>query len=738
MVMRVTMRAVSIGAFRAGAVCFGTLCSSAALAQRIRIPTDSLVRGALHRAEAGDTATALELLEQATDQSPRDPEALYWRGVVLSRTTGLTLGDTPRRMLAWRLLNRAAGIDAKNPRYLMELGRIRLHTPLTRVEAERLFKRALDVADATGDPGQVAEAAYELGQIKERRYNSGRDRWLYTANLVFDPLTARRRVHYTREFLDQLARPLPNAGFVDRTEAEEYYRRALVALPTHGPSAIGLLGVLYEQKRYDEMRTVAAPLTRSTNANPRMLLADGLAAYRQGQLREADRLFARALAALPPDMRAEALDLGRIVRSADAARLAGLSETARAQTDSAFWEAADPMLSTPVNEARLEFLARMAYADLRFTDADTKQVGWRTDRAVIVARYGEPPVVATFAPTTDADAREAIGRVITVWFYPRAEVEFVFAGPPAMNIAQFAGNYRDFAEERRDMAPFMLDNVPLALAVDSLPTQIARFRGTTARETQLVVAVDVPTRTLYREAEIDRGALELSLRVGPPSALALVAADTQRIRLPTATSLRQVWIDTVRTGDYRVRVEARDAAVASAVSRAHVELSVPAFGSGTLESSDILIADRADPPTRAIRSWTELDLRPRGTLTIAPRDTFTVYWENYGLRADANQRVKFDVRFVVTLLKLDRGDNVISNLFGSIADAVGLSAVGDAQLGMRFERDEALGGRDRVPGVVTLGMGTAPPGRYRLEIFVMDHTSGQRTQTQREFTIQRP
>ncbi len=142
------------------AICASALCAGALLAQpRARIATDSLVRGARSHADAGDTVSALELLEQATDQSPRDPDALYWRGLVLARTTALTLGDTPRRMLAWRLLNRAAGIDTKNPRYLLELGRIRLRTPLTRVEAERLFKRALAVAVASGDPAQVADVA---------------------------------------------------------------------------------------------------------------------------------------------------------------------------------------------------------------------------------------------------------------------------------------------------------------------------------------------------------------------------------------------------------------------------------------------------------------------------------------------------------------------------------------------------------------------------------------------------
>ena len=101
-------------------------------------------------------------------------------------------------------------------------------------------------------------------------------------------------------------------------------------------------------------------------------------------------------------------------------------------------------------------------------------------------------------------------------------------------------------------------------------------------------------------------------------------------------------------------MEARDPAVASALSRAQTELSVSAFDASTLQSSDILIADRVNAPTRTVRSLSELNLHPRGALTLAPRDTFTVYWENYGLQSNASQRVTFEVRFVITLLRLDR------------------------------------------------------------------------------------
>ncbi len=709
----------------------------AAQPERSRVPTAALVEDARHKASVGDTSGALALLERATDQSPRDPDALYWRGVVLSRTTSLTIADTPRRLLAWHLLSRAADIDARNPRYLIELGRVRLNTPIMRVEAERLFRRALSVAESSGDPAQLAEVAYELGLIKARRYLSGKNRWLYTTTLLFDPIVAQRRLHYTREFLDQLSRPIKNAASVDRSEAEEYYRRALAAVPAHEPSALGLLALLYDQRRFDEMLVVAAPVRESPEATARIFFATGLSLYRLGRVDESEHAFSRAVARLPSEQRADVLDLAQVLRRSESARVAALSVAERARTDSAFWEAADPMLSTPVNEARHEYLARVAFGDLFYTDAETRQVGWRTDRGRVVARYGEPPVIATFPPSSDSDAGDAIGRVLTVWFYPRTEVEFVFFGPPAINSASFAGNYRDFLEERRDAAPFMLDNLPMALAVDSLSTQLARFRGPTSAETELVVATSIDASRLYRAVDIDRGQLEVSVRVGPAARLRLASADTLPVALPAVAQLPYTWVDTVRNGEYRVRLEARDPSVTGALARAQLGFESERVDETRLGSSDLLLAKRVAAPTGTLRSWHSLGLVPLADLRIAPRDTFAVYWENYGLRPDAAQRVAYEVRLVVTLLQLDRGRDPVRNLFGNIADVVGLSPEGDAQLGMRFERNQALDGRDRVPELVNLGLGTAPSGRYRLEVMVTDRVGGQSTRSQREFTISR-
>ncbi|MCC6245434.1 MAG: GWxTD domain-containing protein [Gemmatimonadaceae bacterium] len=711
---------------------------------RVRAPTDSLIRAALETASAGDTSAALELLERATDQSPRDPDALYWRGLMLSRATALSLMDTPRRVLASYLLNRANDIDPRNPRYLIEIGRIRLKTPLLRVEAERMFRRALSIAESNGDPAQLAEVAYELGQIKQRRYLSSRDRYIYTSpNVIFDPIAARSQLHYTREFLENLSQPIENSAQVDRLEAEEYFRRALSALPTHAPSGIALMGLLYDQQRYNEMLRVAQPYATVDTAPARILFAAGLAAYRAGTLRVADSLFGRALARFSSAERSEITSIGRIARINDSVSIDALTPAERERTERAFWEAADPLLATPENEARLEYLARAAFADLRFSDSDTRQVGWRTDRGLIVARYGEPPIVATFAPTSDADAKDAVGRVITVWFYPRTEVEFVFTGPPAMNIAFFAGNHRGFAEEQRERAPFLLDNLPLALGVDTIPIQLVRFRGATPARNELLVAASMPIDRLYRAAEIDQGRLEQSLWLGPLANMTLARRDTATITLPSTQRTGRVWLEQLDAGaNVRLRVEARDAALLGAAARAQVELNMMSTESSALTTSDLLIANRQASivmPTggaldRVPGRWREIGLVPRGDLVLAQRDTFAVYWETYGLEPNAEGRVAYDVRLIITLEQIER-EGSVRRFFGGLTDIVGVSPEGDQQLGLRFARSDMLGGRDRIPEVVTLGLGSAPSGRYRLELVITEKVSGRTTRTRRQFFI---
>jgi len=720
--------------------------------RRLPRPTDQLVRDARALADRGDTATALDLLERATDQSPRDTEALYWRGLLLMQKASLNFADAPERFIAARLLNRAADIDGDNPRYQLALGRLLLRSPLQRVQAERLFRRALSIAVSIGDTASLIEANRELGEVKRRRYLTGRDRRMYTGPNIFDPLQALQLPHYTREFLEQLSIPVEDAGNTDRYEAEEYFRQALRYDADDLRSLTALLDLLYDQKRYDEMLALVRGIvqqhaTGAVAASYRPFMAAGLAAFRLGKLAESDSAFSQAIARMLPAERAEFLDLGRILRTGDSVRVAGLPPAERARTDSAYWEAADPLLATPENEARLEFLSRMAYAELHFTDDDTRQVGWRTDRALILARYGEPPVVATFSPQVNIDARDALGRVMTVWRYPRADLDFVFTGPPAFNYAYFAGNYRDHAKAQREVNPFALENLPVVTRTDSIPVQVARFGGRSAADMEVVVAGDVPVDRLYADAPIDQGLLQLQLRSGVAGALQLTATDSARVTLPASRPLRRLWTLEMPARDARLRIEALDTDLDMPGARAHSELPALRVDSATLTrglvSSDLLMARRvvntASAASRTAR-WAELGVEPLGALVIAQRDTFSLYWELYGLSAASDQRLRYEVEVQVTVLSVDRGPDAMARFFGGVADLVGLSAVGEDKLALRFTREapSTSENRQRLPELLTLGLGTSPPGRYRLTVNVTDRVSGRTTTSQREFSIARP
>ena len=197
-----------------------------------------------------------------------------------------------------------------------------------------------------------------------------------------------------------------------------------------------------------------------------------------------------------------------------------------------------------------------------------------------------------------------------------------------------------------------------------------------------------------------------------------------------------MWIDTLNAGaNYRVRIEARDPALLAAKGRAQTDLTMLPYDTTVLSLSDLVFANRLVAPGPVVGRWDQIGLVPRGDLVFPQRDTMSVYWENYGLKPDANGRVKYELRILITLEEMDRGPGKLSRFFGSLSDIVGLSPEGEEQLGLRYERNEGLDGRDRVADLVTLGLGSSPAGRYRLELIITDRNSGHVAKTERQFHL---
>jgi GWxTD domain-containing protein len=194
---------------------------------------------------------------------------------------------------------------------------------------------------------------------------------------------------------------VPDAGELDFRKAEDRYRAALAAdalargrgARPHG-AALRARPTRGDGAARHRARPGAGPASRG------LWFSLGLALHRLDRDDEAAQAFDSALARSRRSSGASILDLESVLRPKDADEYKRLNDAERTQVDSTFWSLADPLKLTDVNEARVEFLSRVAYADLRFSSAEFGHIGWRTDRGTVVLRYGEPPVIAAFAPAT--------------------------------------------------------------------------------------------------------------------------------------------------------------------------------------------------------------------------------------------------------------------------------------------------------------------------------------------------
>jgi GWxTD domain-containing protein len=89
----------------------------------------------------------------------------------------------------------------------------------------------------------------------------------------------------------------------------------------------------------------------------------------------------------------------------------------RAEYVEAFWKARDPRPETPENEFREEFAKRVAFADSRFNQDETR--GSLTDRGVVFLLFGPPSYSGRKPLQTGDDVADASG----LSRYSRAEVE---------------------------------------------------------------------------------------------------------------------------------------------------------------------------------------------------------------------------------------------------------------------------------------------------------------------------
>lgn len=107
-------------------------------------------------------------------------------------------------------------------------------------------------------------------------------------------------------------------------------------------------------------------------------------------------------------------------------------------------------------------------------------------------------------------------------------------------------------------------------------------------------------------------------------------------------------------------------------------------------------------------------------------------WETYDLAADEGSA---RYRVAITLDKVDRTGplGVVLRVLGGVGEVAGRTAKGKGRVTLTFDRQVAA--RPAVTDYLTLDLGNAPPGRYRLILDVTDLVSKRTTTSRREVTV---
>jgi GWxTD domain-containing protein len=695
-----------------------------------------------------DSQAVLRDLDARVRANAKDSAAWYRRAMAAwSLWTRARQPDAPRDLDDTRLARLAdtsfriaLEIAPRNVQYNFDYGRFLLASPhaTTRSLAMPYLDAAYDALRAGADPGLRANIALEVGRVYWRRYDRLADRRIETTpgigpRSLSDAMCPQARspgrgcragegqsLTEIRTTIEATTQPLPRDinGEADFIRAADLFREAYAAAPTHAWTFHHVAMMLAERSAWRELEVFAQSHLRQAPWHGNAWMALGLAMQRQGRRADVTAVFDSAFAYLGASERARLDRVQRLLPDESVARLSANTPAQLRQYATLYWQLADPLWSNEANDARAEFFARVAYAELRWTVPELGVRGAESDRGDIHIRYGPPNIRAVFGPMISGASgivgNENPAAVSTVWIYD-SKLIFMFNGMPTYATASTTRTDAKLVGIIVNRHPVRWDNLPVG-RIDSLPTHVARFRG--GRDS---VDVFVATRDTSGVTTATRGGVWFVSGSG-----ATVLQDSARI--PAGAT--HAWRSRVAPGDYVVRVETlgeveapsgRSTTVLDAGANA-ANFAVRGFG-----MSDVLVAAAAPPVSNTPARWTDIPIAPS---VGAVRERAVLVWENYDL-ANTSGSATYTVSISLIADRSVLG-GIAARITGALANAARIDRRSD-RLVMLVDRTVAYA--PTLVDQITLELGDTQPGKYTLLVEVTDKGSARTVSRTQRFLI---
>jgi GWxTD domain-containing protein len=680
----------------------------------------------------GDTTGAVAACEAAIEHDKQDAESHYRAGQLLQ---GIDRGRAEEHFRT------AIRIQPDSGKYWLALADL-LRTEdnvFARARVAGLVGNARAAAREYGSE-KLAEIEYRSARIAWERYEQQANRYLFIEDAIaVDPSVIMGEWKGVEDFFRRQVKPDPgDPGGEDRNEAEQYLRAALAADP-RSVDAAGLLAVLLgESQRWDEAVELGHQLVRAAPDSGNAWAVLGLALARKLRWADAQAAFDTALQRMTPAERAPYANLGPLLKSVDQARFAGMTPAQQTQLDSLYWAVSQPLLLASVNEAQIEFYARLAYVMHRWADPFRGVQGYETDRGAVYLRYGPPDIWAAFGRERQSqqDALQILEseRNTIVWVYRPVQLRFMFSMTPGFARTTFSGDFRTFYNEQRDLFPVRFDNVPAVADMDTILVQLAQFRGDGAATTELGVFSVMPIGHMARGAGVQQASLTTAAIIRD-GLMRDVRRDQRRETIRTGDSLqveRRTFRFELVPAEYLLRVEAELGAVDRA-ARSTSLLALRRYGTDSLMLSDVVVANRLAPHDSTYSRWTDFFVEP-SVGRFAPNAPVALLWEIYNLVPDSTGRARYSVELHITVRDIER-KGFAARILGGIGDAVGLTAKGDDEVSLVYNREVTTAPGGRQVEYLTVDLENAPVATYVIMLRVTDKLTQQVAEARRQITV---
>ena len=180
--------------------------------------------------------------------------------------------------------------------------------------------------------------------------------------------------------------------YVQGEKAELAFRRQLEVNPDHAEARLELGEVLTELERADEALPVLTPLVESGNPlQQRSLVAIAEACMKQRQFDRADVLFDRYLEGLGADTQTVYYDLREVAENGEREKFEAAPPAKWKALSEKYWAGRDPAPATAANERKLEHYRRVAHSLEHF---GKDRFPWDV-RGDVYVRYGRPAHVSS-------------------------------------------------------------------------------------------------------------------------------------------------------------------------------------------------------------------------------------------------------------------------------------------------------------------------------------------------------